>query len=73
MPVESLELKKNQLVSTCHRWLKNKTSVCASPTKTVKTQCKHIYASVMAFVKLQAIKIIKSDESVCLKINIFSM
>ncbi|MEM6814796.1 MAG: hypothetical protein AAF600_10425, partial [Bacteroidota bacterium] len=31
-------------VETYHRSLKNNTSVCASPTKTIKTPCNHIYA-----------------------------
>ena len=43
-------------VETYHRSLKNNTSVCASPTKTIKTQCNHIYASAMAFVKLEVIQ-----------------
>lgn len=49
--------KRRWAVETYHRSLKNNTSVCASPTKTIKTQCNHIYASVMAFVKLEVIKI----------------
>lgn len=123
MPVESLELKKNELVSiqlkgyskplllckqvfknkdhstgilylvtsdltatyssitttyqrrwaveTYHRSLKNNTSVCASPTKTIKTQCNHIYASVMAFVKLEAIKIKKAMNQYALKSTLY--
>jgi len=54
-------------VETYHRSLKNNTSVCASPTKTIKTQCNHIYASVMAFVKLEVIKIKKAVNHYALK------
>ena len=58
-------------VETYHRSLKNNTSVCASPTKTVKTQCNHIYASVMAFVKLEAIKIKKAMNQYALKSTLY--
>ena len=58
-------------VETYHRSLKNNTSVCASPTKTVKTQSNHIYASVMAFVKLEAIKIKKAMNQYALKSTLY--
>ncbi|MEM6816683.1 MAG: IS701 family transposase, partial [Bacteroidota bacterium] len=54
-------------VETYHRSLKNNTSVCASPTKTIKTPCNHIYASVMAFVKLEAIQVKKAVNQYALK------
>lgn len=43
-------------VETYHRSLKNNTSLSASPTRTVRSQLNHIYASIMAFVKLEAMK-----------------
>ena len=58
-------------VETYHRSLKNNTSVCASPTKTVKTQGNPIYASVMAFVKLEAIKIKKAMNQYALKSTLY--
>ncbi len=58
-------------VETYHRSLKNNTSVCASPTKTIKTQCNHIYASVMAFVKLEVIKIKKVVNQYALKSKLY--
>jgi DDE superfamily endonuclease len=58
-------------VETYHRSLKNNVSVCASPTKTIKTQCNHIYASVMAFVKLEAIKIKKAVNQYALKSKLY--
>jgi len=58
-------------VETYHRSLKNNTSVCASPTKTIKTQCNHIYASVMAFVKLEVIKIKKVVNHYALKSKLY--
>ena len=58
-------------VETYHRSLKNNTSVCASPTKTIKTQCNHIYASVMAFVKLEVIKIKKAVNHYSLKSKLY--
>lgn len=58
-------------VETYHRSLKNNTSVCGSPTKTIKTQCNHIYASVMAFVKLEVIKIKKTVNHYALKSKLY--
>ena len=58
-------------VETYHRSLKNNTSVCASPTKTIKTQCNHIYASVMAFVKLEVISIKKAVSQYALKLQLY--
>lgn len=58
-------------VETYHRSLKNNTSVCASPTKTIKTQCNHIYASVMAFVKLEVLKVKKEVNQYALKSKLY--
>jgi len=58
-------------VETFHRSLKNNTSVCASPTKTIKTQCNHIYASVMAFVKLEVLKVSKAISQYALKSKLY--
>ena len=58
-------------VETYHRSLKNNVSVCASPTKTSRTQCNHIYASVMAFVKLEAIKLNKVVNQYALKAKLY--
>ena len=58
-------------VETYHRSLKNNASVCASPTKTIKTQCNHIYASVMAFVKLEVIKVKKAVGQYALKSKLY--
>ena len=48
--------QKRWAVETYHRSLKNNTSLAASPTKRVKSQVNHIFASIMAFVKLEAMK-----------------
>ncbi len=58
-------------VETYHRSLKNNTSVCASPTKAIKTQCNHIYASVMAFIKLEVIKVKKALNQYALKSKLY--
>ena len=63
--------KKRWAVEIYHRALKNNTSVRASPTKTIKTQCNHIYASVMAFVKLEVISIKKAVSQYTLKSQLY--
>jgi len=44
-------------IESAHKSLKNNTSLAASPTKTLATQTRHIFASFYAFVKIEAIKI----------------
>ncbi len=67
----TMTYQRRWAVETYHRSLKNNTSVCASPTKTIKTQCNHIYASVMAFVKLEAIKVKKTVSQYALKSKLY--
>ncbi len=40
-----------------HKSLKNNVSIAKSPTKTVRTQPNHIFASIYAFAKLEAVKV----------------
>ena len=67
----TIAYQRRWAVETYHRSLKNNTSVCASPTKTIKTQCNHIYASVMAFVKLEVISIKKAVSQYALKSQVY--
>ena len=67
----TIAYQRRWAVETYHRSLKNNTSVCASPTKTIKTQCNHIYASVMAFVKLEVISIKKAVSQYALKSQLY--
>ena len=67
----TIAYQRRWAVETYHRSLKNNTSVCAFPTKTIKTQCNHIYASVMAFVKLEIISIKKAVSQYALKSQVY--
>lgn len=40
-----------------HKSLKNNVSIAKSPTKTVRTQSNHLFASIYAFAKLEAVKV----------------
>jgi DDE superfamily endonuclease len=40
-----------------HKSLKQNTSLCKSPTRTVKTQSNHLYCSIVAYVKLEVLKL----------------
>ena len=62
----NIELTDEQIATTYHRrWgveeyhksLKNNTSLAKSPTKTVRTQANHLFASICAFTRLESISI----------------
>jgi hypothetical protein len=44
-------------VTSDHKSLKQNTSLGASPTKTPDTQANHFYASMLDYIKLEALKI----------------
>ncbi len=48
--------KKRWSVEEYHKSLKQNTAIAKSPTRTLKTQCNHIFASIMAYVKLENLK-----------------
>ena len=49
-----------------HKSLKSNASLAKSPTKTIRRQSNHVFASIWAFVKLERIKLIT-------KINYFAL
>lgn len=59
LDVESMTTiyKKRWKVEEYHKSLKQHTAIAASPTKTIRTQANHLYASLVAYIKLQRIKI----------------
>lgn len=70
-----IELTDEQIKTTYHRrWrveeyhksLKNNASLAKSPTKTIRTQANHFFASICAFMRLEAI-------SITTKLNHFSL
>ena len=48
--------KKRWSVEEYHKSLKQNAAIAKSPTRIVKTQCNHIFASIMAYVKLEKLK-----------------
>jgi len=48
--------KKRWSVEEYHKSLKQNAAIAKSPTRTLRTQCNHIFASIMACVKLEKLK-----------------
>lgn len=49
--------QKRWRIEEFHKSIKQNTSLSASPTKTIKTQSNHIFASLIAFCKLELLKV----------------
>jgi hypothetical protein len=49
--------QKRWKIEEFHKSIKHNASLSKSPTKTVKTQCNHLFASIIAYCKLELIKI----------------
>ena len=58
-------------VETYHQSLKNNASLAKSPTKTVRTQANHLFASLCAYIKLESISIGKKINHFALKQKIY--
>jgi len=76
----NIELTDEQIATTYHRrWsveeyhksLKSNTSLAKSPTKTVRTQSNHLFASICAFIKLESISLSKRLNHFALKNKIY--
>lgn len=63
--------KKRWAVEEYHKSLKQNVSIAKSPTKTVKTQSNHLYASIMAYVKLEKLKFANKLNHFALKTKIY--
>jgi IS4 transposase len=48
--------QKRWRIEEYHKSIKQNASLTKSPTRTVKTQCNHIYASIIAYCKLEMLK-----------------
>ncbi len=49
--------KKRWKVEEYHKSLKQHTAIAKSPTKNIRTQANHLFASLVAYVKLESIKL----------------
>jgi DDE superfamily endonuclease len=63
--------KKRWSVEEYHKSLKQNTAIAKSPTRTLKTQCNHIFASIMAYVKLEKLKFSKKLNHFAMKSKIY--
>lgn len=63
--------KRRWKVETFHKSLKQNVSLEKSPTKTVKTQSNHIFASMIAFIKLELLKLKTNMNQFALKNRLY--
>ena len=59
--------QKRWQVELYHKSIKQNTSLAKSPTKRVRSQSNHIFASIMAFCKLEMLKFITATNHFALK------
>lgn len=63
--------QKRWVIEVYHKSIKQNAALAKSPTKIVKTQSNHIYCSILAFVKLEKLKIASSLNHFSLKAKLF--
>lgn len=65
--------KKRWKIEEYHKSLKCNVALSKSPTKTEKSQSNHIFASILAFVKLEKLKINKGLNHFAIKMDFFTI
>jgi IS4 transposase len=63
--------KKRWCVEEYHKSLKQNASLAKSPTRTVTTQTAHVFASLLAYVKLERLKFVHKMNHFALKSKIY--
>jgi IS4 transposase len=63
--------KKRWSVEEYHKSLKQNTSLTKSPTRTVATQTAHLFASLVAYVKLERLKFVHNLNHFALKAKVY--
>lgn len=63
--------KKRWSVEVYHKSLKQNTAISKSPTRIIKTQSNHIFASMIAYVKLEKIRLSKDMNHFAIKTKIY--
>jgi hypothetical protein len=58
-------------VEEYHKSLKQNTALAKSPTRTVKTQTSHLFASLLAYVKLERLKFVHRLNHFALKTKVY--
>lgn len=64
--------KKRWSVEEYHKSLKQNVSIAKSPTRTIKTQTNHLYASIMAYIKLEKLKFANKMNHFAMKTKIYN-
>jgi hypothetical protein len=64
--------KKRWGVEEYHKSLKQNVSIAKSPTRTIKTQSNHLFASIMAYIKLEKLKFANNLNHFALKTKIYT-
>lgn len=63
--------QKRWVIEEYHKSIKQNAALAKSPTKVIKTQSNHIYCSILAFVKLEKLKIASTLNHFALKTKLF--
>jgi IS4 transposase len=63
--------KKRWSVEEYHKSLKQNASLAKSPTRTVSTQTAHLFASLLAYVKLERLKFVHKLNHFALKAKVY--
>jgi hypothetical protein len=63
--------KKRWSVEEYHKSLKQNAAIAKSPTRTIKTQSNHLFASILAYVKLEKLKFIQGLNHFAIKSKIY--
>jgi hypothetical protein len=64
--------KKRWSVEEYHKSLKQNVSIAKSPTRKVKTQTNHLYASIIGYIKLEKLKFINKMNHFAMKTKIYN-
>lgn len=63
--------KKRWSVEEYHKSLKQNTAISKSPTRTIRTQSNHLFASIFAYVKLEKLKLVHQMNHFAMKSKIY--
>ncbi len=63
--------KKRWSIEEYHKSFKQNTAITKSPTKTIKTQCTHIFAAIVSYTKLERYKFSTKLNHFALKAKLF--
>ncbi|MCP4049765.1 MAG: transposase [bacterium] len=64
--------KKRWSVEEYHKSIKQNTGIAKSPTRTIKTQTNHLYASILAYIKLEKYKFVSKLNHFSIKAKLYS-